>query len=131
MIEIGGLLAIIFAAFYADPSIAAALVSPLPFDTATLPSIAFASLLAFFSFVGFEDLANVVEEAKVPHRIIPRTMVLTLLISTILYIAVAATAIGARPSTGWPSAWCSAPSPATGWRLVWQRSRARCCSSQR
>jgi len=34
-----------------------------------------------------------VEEAKVPHRDIPRAMVLTLLISTVLYVAVAATAI--------------------------------------
>jgi APA family basic amino acid/polyamine antiporter len=60
-----------------------------------LSGIAFASLLAFFAFIGFEDLANVVEEAKMPHRDIPRAMVLTLLISTILYVAVAAIAISA------------------------------------
>ena len=55
-------------------------------------------LLAFFAFVGFEDLANVVEEAKVPHRDIPRAMVLTLLISTILYVAVVGIAISAVPA---------------------------------
>jgi amino acid transporter len=55
-------------------------------------------LLAFFAFVGFEDLANVVEETKVPHRDIPRAMVLTLLISTILYVAVAAIAVSAVPA---------------------------------
>ena len=43
----------------------------------------------------FEDLANVVEEAKVPNRDIPRAMILTLLISTILYVAIAAIAISA------------------------------------
>jgi basic amino acid/polyamine antiporter, APA family len=65
---------------------------------ATLSGIAFASLLAFFAFVGFEDLANVVEEAKAPYRDIPRAMVLTLLISTALYVAVVGIAISAVPS---------------------------------
>jgi APA family basic amino acid/polyamine antiporter len=95
LIEVGGLVIIIVAAVHADLPIAAALVQPLPFDAGTLSGIAFASLLAFFAFIGFEDLANVVEEAKVPHRDIPRAMVLTLIISTILYVAVAATAISA------------------------------------
>jgi amino acid transporter len=95
LIEVGGLLAIIVVAVHADLPIAATLVQPLPFDTGVLSGIAFASLLAFFAFIGFEDLANVVEEAKVPHRDIPRAMVLTLVISTILYVAVAATAISA------------------------------------
>jgi len=95
LIEVGGLLAIIVAAVHTELPIAAALMQPLPFDAGTLSGIAFASLLAFFAFIGFEDLANVVEEAKVPHRDIPRAMVLTLVISTILYVAVAATAISA------------------------------------
>jgi APA family basic amino acid/polyamine antiporter len=98
LIEVGGLLAIIVAAAHADLPIVSALVQPLPLETAKLSGIAFASLLAFFAFVGFEDLANVVEEAKVPHRDIPRAMVLTLLISTILYVAVAGIAISAVPA---------------------------------
>ena len=73
----------------------ATLAQPLPFEPGVLSGIAFASLLAFFAFIGFEDLANVVEEAKVPHRDIPRAMVLTLLISTVLYVAVAAIAVSA------------------------------------
>ncbi len=92
LIEVGGLLAIIAAAVHADLPIA---VSLPPLEIGALSGIAFASLLAFFAFVGFEDLANVVEEAKVPHRDIPRAMVLTLLISTILYVAIAAIAISA------------------------------------
>ena len=95
LIEVGGLLAIVIAAIHAELPIAAVLVQPLPFDAGALSGIAFASLLAFFAFIGFEDLANVVEEAKVPHRDIPRAMVLTLVISTVLYVAVAATAISA------------------------------------
>jgi len=95
VIEVGGLLAIIVAAIHAEVPVFAALVPPLPTDTHTMAGIAFASLLAFFAFIGFEDLANVVEEAKVPHRDIPRAMVLTLLISTVLYVAVAVVAVSA------------------------------------
>lgn len=97
LIEVGGLMAIIVAAVHVDLPIMAALAQPLPLETGALSGIAFASLLAFFAFIGFEDLANVVEEAKVPHRDIPRAMVLTLLISTILYVAIAAIAISAVP----------------------------------
>lgn len=95
LIEVGGLLAIVAAAVHADLPIASAFAQPPPFEVGAVSGIAFASLLAFFAFIGFEDLANVVEEAKVPHRDIPRAMVLTLLVSTILYVVVAAIAISA------------------------------------
>ena len=95
LIEVGGLLAIIAAAIHMDLPIASALAQPPPLDPQILSGIGFASLLAFFAFIGFEDLANVVEEAKVPHRDIPRAMVLTLLIATILYVVIAAIAVSA------------------------------------
>jgi amino acid transporter len=98
LIEVGGLLIIIGAALHAGLPFAAPLMQPPPLDAAALSGIAYASLLAFFAFIGFEDLANVVEEAKVPHRDIPRAMVLTLLITTILYVAVAAIAVTAMPA---------------------------------
>ena len=96
LIEAGGLLVIIVAGWQAQVPLASALALP-PLDIATLSGIGYASLLAFFAFIGFEDLANVVEEAKVPHRDIPRAMVLTLVISTVLYVAVAAIAVAAVP----------------------------------
>lgn len=46
-----------------------------------------ASLLAFFAFVGFEDMANVAEEVKDPVATLPKAIVLTLIIASILYIA--------------------------------------------
>jgi basic amino acid/polyamine antiporter, APA family len=97
VIEIGGLVTIIIAAIYADVPIAATIAHAPPLNASVLSGIAFGSLLAFFAFIGFEDLANVVEEAKMPHRDIPRAMVLTLLISTILYVMVAAVAVSAVP----------------------------------
>jgi APA family basic amino acid/polyamine antiporter len=97
LIEAGGLIAIIVAGLHAGLPFADVLLATPPLNAATLSGIAYASLLAFFAFIGFEDLANVVEEAKVPHRDIPRAMVLTLLISTVLYLAVAAIAVLAVP----------------------------------
>ena len=107
LIEVGGLLAIIAAAIYGDVPIVAALAQTPPFEPAVLSGIAFASLLAFFAFIGFEDLANVVEEVKVPHRDLPRAMVLTLIISTALYVSVAAIAI----SVVSPETLASSPAP--------------------
>jgi APA family basic amino acid/polyamine antiporter len=91
-----GLVVIIVAGLHAEVPIASALSVP-PLDSDTLSGIGYASLLAFFAFIGFEDLANVVEEAMVPHRDIPRAMVRTLIISTVLYVAVAAIAVAAVP----------------------------------
>jgi APA family basic amino acid/polyamine antiporter len=95
LIEAGGLVAIMVVAVHADLPIMATLANPPPFEFGALSGVAFGGLLAFFAFIGFEDLANVVEEAKEPHRDIPRAMVLTLLISTILYVGVAAVAVSA------------------------------------
>jgi basic amino acid/polyamine antiporter, APA family len=95
LIEVGGLLAIVAAAMHMGLPIAPALTELPPLDPGVLSGIGFAGLLAFFAFIGFEDLANVVEEAKTPHRDIPRAMMLTLLISTALYVAVAAIAVSA------------------------------------
>jgi amino acid transporter len=106
LIEVGGLLIIIAAGITAQVPVTNALVLPPP-DPAVLSGIAYASLLAFFAFIGFEDLANVVEEAKLPHRDIPRAMVLTLVISTVLYLLVAAIAVTAVP----PAALAASPAP--------------------
>jgi APA family basic amino acid/polyamine antiporter len=97
LIEVGGLLVIVAAAMHMGLPMAPALMQLPPLDPGILSGIGFAGLLAFFAFIGFEDLANVVEEAKTPHRDIPRAMVLTLLISTALYVAVAAIAVSAVP----------------------------------
>ncbi|QWG17958.1 amino acid permease [Bradyrhizobium sediminis] len=98
LIEVGGLLIVILAAVSNDLPFAAAITTLPPISTTALSGIAFGGLLAFFAFIGFEDLANIVEEARVPHRDIPRAMVLTLLISTVLYVLVAAIAVSAVPT---------------------------------
>lgn len=97
LIETGGLVLLIAAAVHSDISFVPMLLSVPPISAPVLSGIAFSSLLAFFAFVGFEDLANIVEEAKLPHRDIPLAMLLTLLITSVLYILVAAVAVTSVP----------------------------------
>jgi amino acid transporter len=56
-----------------------------------------ASVLAFFAFVGFEDIANVAEEVKEPRQTMPRAILLTLLIASVLYIATIVSVLMAIP----------------------------------
>ncbi|MCG3200922.1 MAG: putative amino acid permease YhdG [Gammaproteobacteria bacterium] len=46
--------------------------------------------LAFYAFVGFEDLVNLAEEARDPTRDIPRALLIAILVSTALYLLVVA-----------------------------------------
>lgn len=97
LIEAGGLIWIIAAALYAGTPLGTSLATIPPPDIAVLSDICTASLLAFFAFVGFEDLANVVEEAKVPHRNIPMAMTITLVVTSALYIMIAAISVTVVP----------------------------------
>jgi APA family basic amino acid/polyamine antiporter len=95
LIEVGGLLAIVVAAFYAKTPFLPVLTNVPPLDYTVLSGIMFGSLLAFFAFIGFEDLANIAEEAKDPHRNLPRAMAITLVITLVLYVTIAAVAVSA------------------------------------
>jgi amino acid transporter len=95
--EIGGLLIIIVAAIRADVPAVAAITTVPVFDFPTLSGIMFASLLAFFAFIGFQNLVNVVEETRTPQKILPLALVITLVLTTVLYATVAAVAVTAVP----------------------------------
>ncbi|PSB24158.1 APC family permease [Stenomitos frigidus] len=45
--------------------------------------------LAFYAFIGFEDIVNVAEEVKDPERNVPRAILLSLSIAGVIYILVA------------------------------------------
>jgi APA family basic amino acid/polyamine antiporter len=48
-----------------------------------------ASALIFFAYLGFENIASIAEETKSPRKNIPRAIVSTLLITTVIYVLVA------------------------------------------
>ncbi|MFD7261555.1 amino acid transporter [Streptomyces sp. NPDC059874] len=51
----------------------------------------------FFSYIGFDAASTAGEEAKNPKRDLPRAIMLSLLIVTLLYVVVAFVAVGAMP----------------------------------
>ena len=55
------------------------------------------AVLAFFAFIGFEDMINVAEETRDPERTVPLGLVLAMAGAAILYIAVAITAVSVVP----------------------------------
>lgn len=46
------------------------------------------AFLAFYAFIGFEDMVNVAEEAKEPRRTMPLAILIALIVSTLLYLLV-------------------------------------------
>ncbi|MFM9108870.1 MAG: APC family permease [Chloroflexota bacterium] len=56
------------------------------------PGIAAAAGLVFFAYLGFEDLANLAEEARDPGRDLPRALFIAIAVTTALYILAAAAA---------------------------------------
>jgi APA family basic amino acid/polyamine antiporter len=57
-----------------------------------------AALLAYYSFVGFETSANVIEEVKDPSRVYPKALFAALVTAGILYVLVGTAASIAVPS---------------------------------
>ena len=84
IIEASGLILIIVIGFtYADPQPVDYFESPTG-----LTGILLAFTLIFFAFIGFEDMANVAEEVKNPKRTLPRAIILSVLITGIIYVLV-------------------------------------------
>ena len=98
LVEAGGLIAIIVAGF-GDAELVARLPEVVPAlgEAGVWPGLIAAGLLAFFAFIGFEDLVNVAEEAKNPKRTLPWAIFLTLVITTVIYFLVAAVAVLSVP----------------------------------
>jgi APA family basic amino acid/polyamine antiporter len=72
---------------------AVARVLSLPSDSTSLVAMFAGAFLAFFAYIGFEDIENMAEETKDPHRAIPAAIGWTLGISVALYGLVAAVAV--------------------------------------
>lgn len=72
-------------------------------DLTELPSAGFAGVLSaaaliYFAYIGFENVANISEEAKMARKIVPKAIVFSLAISSTLYMLVSVFAVGAA---GW------------------------------
>lgn len=98
LLEIGGLVLVVWAGAGTVPDVSAQLPALLPsLDGAVWAGIFAGALLAFYAFIGFEDMVNVAEEVKDVTRLLPLAIVLTLVITTVIYVAVAIVAVLAVP----------------------------------
>jgi len=101
IVEVSGLLIIVWVGWrfwgnvnYLEPA--------LPTAGATLAALSpvlilQGAVLTFYSFIGFEDMINVVEEVKDPRKTFPRAIIIAMACVTVLYIAVAITAVSVVP----------------------------------
>jgi len=64
-----------------------------PFDASIWAGIFMGSFIAFYAYLGFEDIVNVAEEAIKPRINIPRAVIISLIVTTIFYILISVVAI--------------------------------------
>jgi len=69
----------------------------LPKSSAQLVGVLSGAFLAFYAFIGFEDMVNIVEEVKRPERTMPKAILWVVIISTSLYVLIALVAIFTLP----------------------------------
>ncbi|MGR9115675.1 MAG: APC family permease [Gammaproteobacteria bacterium] len=60
-------------------------------------NIILGAFLAFYAFIGFEDMVNVAEEVIAPETNLPLAIVLALIVTTIFYVWVAVAAVASLP----------------------------------
>ncbi len=98
LLEVLGLVLVIWFAgesLFEAPQRAAEL--SIPANGAAWIGVLAGSFLAFYAFIGFEDMVNIVEEVKQPERTMPLGIILALSISAVLYILIALIAVLAMP----------------------------------
>ncbi|MBT8242418.1 MAG: amino acid permease [Nitrosopumilus sp.] len=89
LITAAGLVLIIFLGFTIEP-----VESVDYFETPNgITGIILAFVLIFFAFIGFEDMANVAEEVRRPKKTIPRAIILSIVITGVIYILVSLSVI--------------------------------------
>jgi len=94
LIEVGGLILIIIVAYGSMATTSEPVASLMPpMEDIAWQGVFLGGFLAFYAFIGFEDMVNVAEEVKEPERNMPRAILLAIAISTVLYLAVSLAAV--------------------------------------
>ncbi len=94
IVEIIGLLIILYVgrdAFTLVPIKIPEMIPPL--DASIWAGIFMGSFIAFYAYLGFEDIVNVAEEAIKPRINIPLAIIISLLVTTLFYVLISIVAI--------------------------------------
>jgi amino acid transporter len=92
VVEVLGLLLVVYAGF-----------TTVPVPDFQIPQeivwsgVSAGAVLAFFAFIGFEDIVNMAEEVREPERTLPRAILLSLVIASLLYALVSWAAVRTVP----------------------------------
>jgi len=58
-------------------------------EASAFSAILLGAFVAFYAFIGFEDMVNVAEEVKNPQQTLPRGIIIALVVTTLLYFLIA------------------------------------------
>ncbi|MBS3743018.1 MAG: amino acid permease [Wenzhouxiangellaceae bacterium] len=99
VVQIATLMYVAFASFGAPEPVAAGPMTLMPpLAGSAWISILSAAFLAFYAFIGFEDMVNMAEETQHARRNMPWAVVLSLVLTTILYMFVSTALVLSIPS---------------------------------
>lgn len=90
-VEVLGLVTAAWMGFAAAPNFDATVM--WPGSLSEWQGVVAGAFIAFFAFIGFESLANMAEETKDPRRTVPYGIIGAILVSTVLYVVVAASLV--------------------------------------
>jgi len=68
-----------------------------PFSWEVWQSIIFGAFIAFYAFIGFEDMVNIAEEVIKPEKNLPTGIIIALVITTLLYALVSIASVLTLP----------------------------------
>lgn len=91
-VELIGLALVIWAGLAADPSPDLTVAAP-----PVWAGIGAGAVLAFFAFIGFEDIVNMAEEVTTPEKTLPRAILYSLMITSVIYALVSYAAVRVVP----------------------------------
>jgi basic amino acid/polyamine antiporter, APA family len=95
LVELLGVVFVIAVGATGESIVSLSDLPPLSGDSAL--GVLVAGFLAFYAFIGFEDMVNVVEEVKAPERTMPLAIIISISVCTGLYIILAIAAIRTLP----------------------------------